>query len=245
MVLFSSYVVALRDQDFPEETQARILAKTTSALTKIYTTEVLSKPRKRHGVYRASSTPFHTSKKVPADQRIQFSVEEVKLLKHLNEQIGTKLYSQGITAEQFMHSLAKEGRVTLTNLKDGLGSLNLAFSSEEIDLLLRKYNAQLDFKSKVNYGEFTHLFPNSKRQREEDGDGDTFKEPAGEHKQKERAKPKRALTLNPFPETIPMPLHESDSEPSSLMSQDAEYLSDDDDFSDREHTPPRDHDEET
>jgi len=242
MVLFSSYVVALREQDFADETQMRILAKTTSALTKIYTTEVLSKPRKRQGVYRAASTPSHTSKKVPADQRVQFSVVEVKQLNRLGEQISSKLYTTGITAEQFLHSLAKEGRVTLANLTDGLATLNLTFTSEELDLLLRKYNAQTDFKSKVNYSEYSHLFPDKQQDGIEEG-------PEPEKLPSERktgAKPKRALTLNPFPQTIYLK-NESDSESSSRISnQEAEEMSDDDDISEeREHTPPRDTQDET
>jgi hypothetical protein len=252
MVLFSSYVVALREQDFSDETQHRILAKTTSALTKIYTTEVLSKPRKRQGVYRAASTPSHTSKKVPPDQRVQFSTEEVKQLNELNEQIGSRLYSAGITAEQFMRSLTKDGRVTLGDLRDGLATLNLTLSPEEIDLLLRKYNALLGFPSKVNYSEFTHLFP---KRHEEDVKENLSEESVKTQEsikmqddRKDRERPKRALTLNPFPQTIYLK-SESDSEASSRVSgpPDPDYMSEDDELSEREPTPPRERevDEET
>jgi len=158
MVLFSSYVVALREQNFSDETQQRILSKTGAALTQIYTAEVLSKPRKRQGVYRASSTPS-TSKKVPADQRVQFSPEEIKKLTSLNERIGSKLYTLGISMEQWMNSLIKDKNAMLSNLKVGLAQLKLNFSSEDVDLLIRKYNASLDSSGRINFSEFSHLFP--------------------------------------------------------------------------------------
>jgi len=239
--------VALRDQEFPEETQRRILAKTTSALTKIYTTEVLSKPRKRQGVYRAASTPSHTSKKVPADQRVQFSAEEVKKLNNLNEQIASQLYMEGITTEQFMTSLVKDGRAMLPNLKAGLVKLKLNFSPEDTDLLLRKFNSLLDSSTGgINFGEFSHLFP--KRQLDhveeemrEDTDipKDKDKDKAGERK--ERGQPKRALTLNPFPQTKHFK-NDTDSE-TSKSGQDDEMMSDDED-EEREPTPPREIDDE-
>jgi len=244
MVLFSSYVVALREQEFSEETQMRILAKTSAALTQIYTTEVLSKPRKRQGVYRAASTPS-TSKKIPADQRIQFTPEEVKKLNSLHEQIGSKLYSEGITTEQFMNSMAKDGRATLANIKVGLSTLKLTFSAEDMDLLLRKYNALVDVNGKINYSEFSHLFP--KRQLDQLVEDDMREEtegapksPAGERK--DRGKPKRALTLNPFPQTMHFK-NEPDSE-TSKSGQDQEEMSEDDE-DERGHTPPREVEEES
>jgi len=174
MVLFSSYVVALREQDFSEEVQQRILSKTGAALTQIYTAEVLSKPRKRQGFYRAASTPS-TSKKIPADQRVQFSTEEIKKLNHLNGQINSKLYSQGITTEQWLNSLTSSQNTMLYNLKAGLIKLKLAFNSEDIDLLIRKYNALMDNSGRINFNEFSHLFPKSKVDRpDEDAKTDTM-----------------------------------------------------------------------
>jgi len=243
MVLFSSYVVALREQEFSEESQMRILAKTTSALTQIYTAEVLSKPRKRQGVYRAASTPPAASKKVPADQRVQFSPEEVKRLNHLNQQIGSKLYSGGITIEQFLNSLAKDGRAaTLPNLKAGLFKLKLNFSSEDMELLLRKYNALLDVNGRINYNEFSHLFPKRQLdQLEEDMKEETEATPTVTAERKDRGKPTRALTSNPFPQTMQLP-DEDDAEISKrLQDQD---MSDDDDLEEEPgQTPPRDTDE--
>jgi len=244
MVLFSSYVVALREQEFSEETQMRILARTGAALTKIYTTEVLSKPGKRQGVYRTASTPS-TSKKIPADQRDKFTSEESKKLNHLNEQIASKLYTEGITTEQFMTSLIKEGRATLPNLKAGLVTLKLNFSSDDVDLLLRKFNSLLDNSNGgINFGEFSHLFP--KRQLdhvEEEMREDTEpkdKEKAGERK--EREQPKRALTLNPFPQTY-LFKNDTDSETSKSGQEQDDDMSDADE-EEREHTPPREIDEE-
>jgi len=164
MVLFSSYVVALREQDFSEEVQQRILSKTGAALTQIYTAEVLSKPRKRQGFYRAASTPS-TSKKIPADQRVQFSAKEIKKLNLLNGQINSKLYSQGITTEQWLNSLTSNQNTMLYNLKAGLIKLKLMFNSEDIDLLIRKYNALMDNSGRINFSEFSHLFPKSKVDR--------------------------------------------------------------------------------
>jgi len=244
MVLFSSYVVALREQEFSAEVQMRILSKTSAALTQIYTTEVLSKPRKRQGVYRAASTPSN-SRKVPADQRVQFSTEEVKKLNYLNEQIGSKLYSEGITTEQFMNSLAKDGRATFVNLKAGLDKLKLkTFSSGDMELLLRKYNALLDANGKINYSEFSHLFP--KRQldqlAEEDMKEETEVTPNVTAERKDRGKPKRAFTSYPFPQTMQLK-NEDDSE-TSKSGQDQDDMSEEDDLEEEPgQTPPREFDE--
>jgi len=191
MVLFSSYVVALRDQDFSDEAQRRILAKTSSALTNIFTHEVLSKPRKRQGVYRAVSTPAVTSKKVPADQRVQFSPEEIKQLRTLDKQIGTKLYSAGITPEQFVISMAqKTGRVTPGSIREGLGRLKLTFNDTEMELIMRKYNAEIDeFNSDVNYTEYTHLFPPKPPNLDQEKDSETMEG----SETKGSSKPKRSI----------------------------------------------------
>jgi len=159
MVLFSSFVVALKEQDFPDDAQQRILAKTTSALTSIYTAEVLSKPRKRTGVFRTASTPATKSKKVPADQRVQFTPSEAKVLKKLDELIRAKLSIAGLTMERFFQSLAqKGGRVTPSSLREGMNHLDINLPPEDLDLLLRKYNAHID-ESNIDFGEYTHLFP--------------------------------------------------------------------------------------
>jgi len=213
----------------------RILVKTSAALTKVYTTEVLSKPGKRQGVYRTASTPS-TSKKVPADQRAQFSAEEVKKLNHLNKQIASKLYTEGITTEQFMNSLIKDGRATLSNLKMGLVNLKLDFSSEDLDLLLLKFNSLLDKSGGINFGEFSHLFPKRQLDHVEEEMKDTDpkdKEKAGERK--ERGQPKRALTLNPFPQTRHF---ETDGSETSRSDQEQDEMSDGEEEI-LEHTPPR------
>jgi len=159
MVLFSSFVVALKEQDFPDDAQQRILAKTTSALTSIYTAEVLSKPRKRTGVFRTASTPATKSKKIPADQRVQFTPSEIKALKKLDGLIGTKLSIAGLTMQRFIQSLVqKGGRVTPSSLREGVSHLGLNLRPEDLDLLLRKYNAQIE-ESNIDFGEYTHLFP--------------------------------------------------------------------------------------
>jgi len=98
----------------------------------------------------------------PADQRVQFSAEEVKRLNSLNEKIGSKLYTLGISMEQWMNSLTKDKNAMLSNLKVGLSQLKLNFNSEEMDLLIRKYNASLHNSGRINFSEFSHLFPKRK-----------------------------------------------------------------------------------
>jgi len=157
MVLFSNYIVALRDQEFPPDTQLRILSKTTAALTNIYTTEVLQQPRKRKGFYRTASTPI-VSKKIPADQRIQLSAEELKRSKALEEKITSKLYT-GISYDRWIQSHAKNGHLTVSSLSQGIESLGLYFNPAEVELLNRKFRAELEEAKIVDYNEFSELFP--------------------------------------------------------------------------------------
>jgi len=182
-------------------------------------------------VFRTASTPY-TSKKVPADQRIHFSPDEVKKLKWLNEQIGSKLYIEGISTEKFMNALAKDGRPTLSNLNIGLSKLKLNFSPEDTNLLLRKYSA-LASGGKINFSEFSHLFPKVEEDMKENIEtNQNDKELAGEHK--DRAKPQRALTLNPFPQPMNFK-HDTDSE-ASMSGHNPDDMSDDED--ERQTTPP-------